>query len=271
MPEADKRSHHAILRSIADRVMLQRGLLPAFQALDLAELELIEHAVTRTDTPTRDLRKLCWCSIDHNDTQSLDQLTYAERLPQGEIKVLVAIADVEAMVKKHTALDAHARHNTCTVYTSVELYPMLPNKLANDLTSLSRDQERLAAKVELGDEPGRSDAEYGVQGHRDRRDAQCQADCIARIGRGEAFQRGGDTLGQRLDEDRDQRHQQEHGEEGEGGAQDQPLHQRRLAGGGTRFEAGLADGLGRAQAECGGAGHVSGPSRYVWRSMPAGR
>ena len=83
------------------------------------------------------------------------------------------------------------------------------------------------------------------------------------------------ALSKRLDEDRDQRHQQEHGEKGERGAQDQPLHQRRLAGGRARLEARLAEVGPRAQAECGRGGHVSGPSRYeVWelrRSTPAGR
>jgi len=147
--ETDNQKHHSILRSIAHRVMHEKGLWPDFHADEIAEVEAITQHELRVNNATRDLRKLCWCSIDHNDTQSLDQLTYAESLSDGKVKILVAIADVETMVKVSSAVDKHARHNTCSVYTAVELFPMLPNKLCANLSSLSHGEDRLALIVEM--------------------------------------------------------------------------------------------------------------------------
>jgi exoribonuclease-2 len=79
----------------------------------------------------------------------LDQLTVAEALPEQATKVLVAIADVDALVKKQTAIDDHARHNTTSVYTAAEIFPMLPERLSTDFTSLNFESERLAIVIEM--------------------------------------------------------------------------------------------------------------------------
>ena len=98
-----------------------------------AELDGIRGPATRAQESTRDLRNLIWCSIDNNDSRDLDQLTVAEAMPDGATKVLVAIADVDSIVKKRSALDDHARQNTTSVYTAAEIFPMLPEKLSTDL------------------------------------------------------------------------------------------------------------------------------------------
>ena len=87
--------------------------------------------------PRKDLRHLLWASIDNDDSLDLDQLTVTEALPNKQVKLLVAIADVDAMVKKDSAIDEHARLNTTSVYTAGRIFPMLPEKLSTDLTSLS--------------------------------------------------------------------------------------------------------------------------------------
>src|ERR1039457_2411226 len=141
--------HRSILQRIAHRVMLERGLVPEFPPQALAELDGIHGQATGAEQSTRDLRNLLWCSIDNDDSRDLDQLTVAEAMPGGAAKVLVAIADVDALVKKGSALDDHARQNTTSVYTVAQIFPMLPEKLSTDLTSLNYESDRLAIVVEM--------------------------------------------------------------------------------------------------------------------------
>ena len=114
--------------------MLERGLLPTFSAAALAELEAISSAAAASAEPggdmstLRDLTGLLWASIDNDDSRDLDQLTVAEALPGDVVKILVAVADVDALVKDGSAIDAHARHNTTSVYTAAKIFPMLPEE-----------------------------------------------------------------------------------------------------------------------------------------------
>ncbi|MGD0090380.1 MAG: RNB domain-containing ribonuclease [Planctomycetota bacterium] len=147
--DPNDRQHRSILRSIAHRVMLERGFAPDFPVQALAELDGIHGPAARTAEATRDLRNLLWCSVDNDNSRDLDQLTVAEALPGGATRVLVAIADVDAVVKKQSALDAHARQNTTSVYTVAETFPMLPEKLSTDLTSLNYEADRLAIVIEM--------------------------------------------------------------------------------------------------------------------------
>jgi len=149
MIEARNHQHRLILQKIAHRVMLERGLQPDFPPQAIAELNKITSPAHITNKTTRDLRKLIWCSIDNNDSRDLDQLTYAEQLPGGDVKIYVAIADVDALVKRQTALDEHARLNTTSVYTAGEIFPMLPEKLSTDFTSLGFEDERMAVVIEM--------------------------------------------------------------------------------------------------------------------------
>ena len=149
MTDPAGRSHRSILRAIAHRAMLERGLVPDFPIEALAELDQIHGPATRTEESTRDLRTLLWCSIDNDDSRDLDQLTVAEAMPDGAAKVLVAIADVDAVVKKRSALDDHARQNTTSVYTIAATFPMLPERLSTDLTSLNQESDRVAIVIEM--------------------------------------------------------------------------------------------------------------------------
>jgi VacB/RNase II family 3'-5' exoribonuclease len=141
--------HRNRLRSIARRAMLDRGLLPDFSADVVAETDSIANPAATSDSSLRDLRHLLWASIDNDDSLDLDQLSVAEQLPNGAVKILVAIADVDAIAKKDSAIDGHARTNTTSVYTAAEIFPMLPEKLSTDLTSLADRKERLAIVIEM--------------------------------------------------------------------------------------------------------------------------
>jgi exoribonuclease-2 len=165
MTNTDDRQHRSLLKKIAHRVMMERGFFPDFSPQAIAELDGIRGPATRTEESTRDLRNLLWCSIDNDDSRDLDQLTVVEAMPNGAAKVLVAIADVDAVVKKQSVLDDHARQNTTSVYTVAETFPMLPEKLSTDLTSLNYESDRLAIVIEMvlaGDGSLQSSDLYGA-------------------------------------------------------------------------------------------------------------
>jgi exoribonuclease-2 len=149
MPNPDDRKPRLVLQSIAHRVMIERGLAPDFTPAELAELAAIHGAAAGPTPSTRDLKALLWCSIDNDDSRDLDQLSVAEAMPGGAVKLLVAVAEVAALVRQGSALDEHARKNTTSVYTSGGIFPMLPEKLSTDLTSLGFDSERLAIVIEM--------------------------------------------------------------------------------------------------------------------------
>jgi VacB/RNase II family 3'-5' exoribonuclease len=149
MTNINERKHRFILQRMAHRAMLERGLFPDFPVQAIAELDGILGPAMRTEESTRDLRNLLWCSIDNDDSLDLDQLTVAEAMPDEAAKVLVAIADVDAVVKKRSALDDHAGQNTTSVYTVAETFPMLPEKLSTDLTSLNYASDRLTIVIEM--------------------------------------------------------------------------------------------------------------------------
>jgi len=149
MTNTGDRRHRSILQRIARRAMIERGLDPDFPPRALAELDGIHGPATWAEGSARDLRNLPWCSIDNDDSRDLDQLTVAEAMSGGAVKILVAIADVDAVVKKQSALDDHARQNTTSVYTAAETFPMLPEKLSTDLTSLNFETDRLAIVIEM--------------------------------------------------------------------------------------------------------------------------
>ena len=129
--------------------MLERGLLPDFSPEALAELDRLHEPATPAAASVCDLRHLSWCSIDNDASRDLDQLTVAEAMPDGTAKVLIAIADVDGVVKQSSALDDHAQHNTTSVYTAAEIFPMLPEKISTDLTSLNSDSDRQAIVIEM--------------------------------------------------------------------------------------------------------------------------
>jgi VacB/RNase II family 3'-5' exoribonuclease len=137
------------LQALARRVMAERDLLPDFGPEALAETDELSRKGAPLDASLRDLRSLLWASIDNDDSRDLDQLSVAETLPDGVVKILVAIADVDALVHRGSAIDRHAAANTTSVYTAAQVFPMLPERLSTDLTSLGEGVDREAIVVEI--------------------------------------------------------------------------------------------------------------------------
>ena len=133
---------------IARRAMLERGMEPDFAPAVDQELAAIAGPAPQKPG-VKDLRGLLWASIDNDDSKDLDQLSVAERMRGGNTRILVAIADVDALVRKDTAIDAHARKNTTSVYTPAAIFPMLPTMLSTGLTSLNQDEDRLSMVADM--------------------------------------------------------------------------------------------------------------------------
>jgi exoribonuclease-2 len=157
-----EKQHRAILQDIARRAMTDRGLLPDFSPEALAQLEGIHAPAEAIGEAIRDLTGLLWASIDNDDSRDLDQLTVAEVMPGDKVRILVAVADVDAIVKKGSALDDQASHNTTSVYTAALIFPMLPEKLSTDLTSLNFEADRLSVVVDMVVGPDGSVLDSGI-------------------------------------------------------------------------------------------------------------
>src|SRR5205823_1039655 len=114
------------------QTMLKNGFAPDFSPAVQAQLSALRSFSVTGEAAgdVRDLRKLLWSSIDNDTSRDLDQIEYAEALPAGGWKVLIGIADVDALVPKHSAIDDHAAGQTTTVYTGIEMFPMLPEQLS---------------------------------------------------------------------------------------------------------------------------------------------
>ncbi len=138
-----------MLQDIARQAMIDHALAPDFPPEAMKQAEAISGPARETDASIRDLRSLLWCSIDNDDSRDLDQLTVAEDLGGGNIRAMVAVADVDALVKKGTPIDDHARQNTTSVYTSARIFAMLPEKLSTGLTSLNEHEERIAVVMDI--------------------------------------------------------------------------------------------------------------------------
>src|ERR1035437_5518534 len=133
------------LAAIARQEMMARGFEPDFPA---AAQQQAEGARQQAEPGLPDLTGLLWSSLDNDDSRDLDQIEWAERSASG-IRVLVGIADVDSAVAKGTPIDLHAAVETTTVYTGIRNFPMLPERLSTDRTSLSEGEDRGAVVVEM--------------------------------------------------------------------------------------------------------------------------
>ena len=127
--------------------MMERGFLTEIPKEARAEVENKQEPVFDT-RGIRDLRSFLWSSIDNDESRDLDQIEYATK-EAGGTRVYVGIADVDSLVPRHSMIDHAAEHNTTSVYTGVLTFPMLPERLSTDLTSLNEGQQRLSIVIEM--------------------------------------------------------------------------------------------------------------------------
>ena len=135
---------HIDLQATAKQIMIAEGFEPDFPAgvpQQLTQINANPPSVAPS-SKVRDLRNLLWSSIDNDTSKDLDQIEVAERLPNGSVKVMVGIADVDAFVAKDTPIDQHAAKETTTVYTGICNFPMLPEQLSTGASSLLENADK---------------------------------------------------------------------------------------------------------------------------------
>ena len=141
---------HFSLVAAARATMLERGFQPDFPAGTDEQLASIQSQSQLPDASGfKDLRSLLWSSIDNDTSKDLDQIEWAEQLPDGRMRILVGVADVDTRVVLGTVIDSHARSETTSVYTGVKVFPMLPTELSEGITSLNEDEDRAALVIEF--------------------------------------------------------------------------------------------------------------------------
>lgn len=142
---------HLDLQATAKEIMAEHGFEPDFPPeVPQQVAHLKDHPPQVAPGPDiRDLRGLLWSSIDNDTSRDLDQIEVAERASNGDVKIMVGIADVDAFVPKETPIDQHASRETTTVYAGVRNFPMLPEELSTGATSLLENQDRLALVIEF--------------------------------------------------------------------------------------------------------------------------
>jgi VacB/RNase II family 3'-5' exoribonuclease len=136
---------------IAHQTMIEAGFVPDFPRAVAEEVRSITTGTpaVNAERAAQDLRELLWSSIDDKRSRDLDQVEYAEKMKGGDVRLLIGIADVDAFVAKASAIDKHAATNCTSVYTGVKTFPMLPEELSTDLTSLVEGEDRLAVVTEM--------------------------------------------------------------------------------------------------------------------------
>lgn len=137
------------LLAAARQAMLDNGFVPDPPAAVQAEVAAANNPGPSVAAGTQDLRELPWSSIDNDSSRDLDQLEVAERLGSGDVRLRIAIADVDATVRKGSATDGFAATNSTSVYAGVVTYPMLPERLSTNLTSLGQGDERASIVIEI--------------------------------------------------------------------------------------------------------------------------
>jgi exoribonuclease-2 len=145
---------HFNLVAAAHAAMIENGFQPDYPAGTEAELAAIKaHPELPAALDAQDLRGLLWSSIDNDTSKDLDQIEWAEQLPDGRIRVLIGVADVDARVHIGSIIDGHAKSETTSVYTGVKVFSMLPAELSEGITSLNENEDRVAGVIEFAVDP----------------------------------------------------------------------------------------------------------------------
>jgi VacB/RNase II family 3'-5' exoribonuclease len=137
------------LVAAARQAVRDHGFQPDYPNQVQQEAAALQAHPPKMNPAAEDLRHLLWSSIDNETSRDLDQIEYADTLPDGRTRVRIGIADVDALVPKGSAIDRYAANETVTLYTGVKNFSMLPEALSTGLTSLLEGVDRACVVTEF--------------------------------------------------------------------------------------------------------------------------
>jgi ribonuclease R len=91
----------------------------------------------------KDYRKVLTFTIDPVDAKDFDDAISYQTLANGNLEIGVHIADVSHFVQPGTAVDKEAYERATSVYLPDRVYPMLPERISNELCSLRPNEDKL--------------------------------------------------------------------------------------------------------------------------------
>lgn len=109
-----------------------------------------------------DLRDKEIITIDCDGTKDRDDAIYAEKLPNGNIKLYVCISKINYYIKRGSKLFDAAIKRCTSYYPGNTCNPLFPPKISNGICSLNSNVDRLVKTCEIEFSPDGKVVEYNI-------------------------------------------------------------------------------------------------------------
>ena len=136
--------------NMIEALIVREGMSETFSKPVLAEARSIATTIPKDEIAKRkDLRNLSIITIDGDDAKDLDDAVYVKKLPNGNYKLIVSIADVSYYIQEGSMLDQEAFKRGNSVYLLDRVLPMFPKEISNGICSLNPDEDKLTFTCEM--------------------------------------------------------------------------------------------------------------------------
>lgn len=136
--------------NMIEALIVREGMSETFSKPVLAEARSIATTIPKDEIAKRkDLRNLSIITIDGDDAKDLDDAVYVKKLPNGNYKLIVSIADVSYYIPEGSMLDQEAFKRGNSVYLVDRVLPMFPKEISNGICSLNPDEDKLTFTCEM--------------------------------------------------------------------------------------------------------------------------
>lgn len=136
--------------NMIEALIVREGMSETFSKPVLIEARNIPVTVSKEEIVKRkDLRDLSIITIDGDDAKDLDDAVYVKKLPNGNYKLIVSIADVSHYIPEGSMLDQEAFKRGNSVYLVDRVLPMFPKEISNGICSLNPNEDKLTFTCEM--------------------------------------------------------------------------------------------------------------------------